>query len=85
MTAQPPELRLVQPQYYPCFVGPLQASGAYDARLSPPEMNLGKPTDKQKKKCVGEEWAPYWTETPSEFKAISPLTVAAADVSRGFF
>lgn len=47
-------------------MGPLQASGADDARLSS-ETNLGKPTDKQKKKCFGEEWAPYWTQTRSEF------------------
>lgn len=51
VTAQPPELRLVQPQYYPCFVGPLQASGGIRRQAFPPEMNLGKPTDKQKKMC----------------------------------
>lgn len=37
------------------------------------ETNLGKPTDKQKKKCVGEEWAPYWTQTPSEIMVKCPL------------
>ena len=42
-------------QYYPGCVGPLQASGADDARLFLSETNLAKPTDKQKKKkkCVG--------------------------------
>lgn len=58
--------QLARSQYYMCFVGPLQASGGRRHRDLAHEMNLGKPTDKQK--FVGEDWAPYWTQTRIEIQ-----------------